>query len=287
MTVAATTKAHFMLSAFGDEIDPDFETQLEVLAEHNIRYVELRGAWGQNVVDFDEASLARIERLLTTYGVKVSAIGSPVGKISIEANFEPELDRLERVIEIARRLGTPYIRMFSFFMPAGSDPANYRLEVLRRLGVFLQLAEKHDMILLHENEKGIYGDTAERCADLLETLNSARLRLTFDPANFVQCGVRPFGEAYPRLRQYIEYVHIKDAFFEDGRVVVAGAGEGEVDGLLAALARSGYTGFLSLEPHLSAAGVFSGYSGARLFGEAVTALRELLGRLEESSLPVS
>ncbi len=285
------SQVKFILSAFGDEIAKDFDTQLEILEKEGIHFVEIRGAWGKNVADFDEADLARIEQALISHSIKVSAIGSPIGKIKITDPFEPELQRLERVIEIAHRLHTPYIRMFSFFIPLaeievhGEEAfAKYRPEVIRRLGEFVKLAEKHDVILLHENEKEIYGDTADHCLALFQALPSPHFRMTFDPANFVQCNVRPFSEAYPKLEQFITYIHIKDAFFEDGRVVVAGAGEGEVESLLQTLSDTGYQGFVSLEPHLSASGSFSGFSGPQLFHEAVTALKVILNYVNSEAI---
>jgi 3-dehydroshikimate dehydratase len=284
-------QAKFILSAFGDEIAKDFDTQLEVLEKEDIHFVELRGAWGKNVADFDEADLARIEQALARRGIKVSAIGSPIGKIKISDPFEPELQKLRRVIEIARRLKTPYIRMFSFFIPPAEVEAEgeaafakYRSEVIRRLKEFVKLAEANGVTLLHENEKEIYGDTAFHCLDIFQSISSPNFRMTFDPANFVQCNVKPFSEAYPALEEFITYIHIKDAFFADGRVVVAGAGEGEVEKLLQTLSDKGYQGFVSLEPHLSASGSFGGFSGPQLFHEAVTALKGILNKVNPEAI---
>ena len=117
-------------------------------------------------------------------------------------------------------------------------------------------------MLAHENEKLIYGDTPERCADLITTIDSPALRATFDAANFVQCGIRPHTEGYELLRPYLEYVQIKDALTETGEVVPAGQGDGEIGETLAALTQDGFDGYLSLEPHLAAAGQFGGYSTA-------------------------
>ncbi|UOK59227.1 sugar phosphate isomerase/epimerase [Bacillus sp. OVS6] len=144
----------------------------------------------------------------------------------------------------------------------------------------MKKAEQSGIVLLHENEKEIYGDNAIRCLDILETINSPYLRMAFDPANFVQCGVKPYSEAYPLLKSYVEYVHIKDALFESGKVVPAGKGDGEVRELLQTLKTSGYDGFLSLEPHLAAAETFSGFSGPDLFKVAAKALKDLLQETE-------
>ena len=74
--------------------------------------------------------------------------------------------------------------------------------------------------------------------------------MAWDPANFVQVGVRPFTEGYALLRPHLEYVQIKDARRADGSVVVAGAGDGEVVETIRALREDGFDGFFSLEPHL-------------------------------------
>ena len=104
-------------------------------------------------------------------------------------------------------------------------------------------------MLLHENEKGIYGDTAARCADIMRELYSDSFKAVFDPANFVQCG-EDTKNAYNLMQDYIEYIHIKDAKNSDGTVVPAGMGDGNVEWLMKQLFENGYHGFLSLEPHL-------------------------------------
>ncbi len=278
--------AEFILSAFGDEIADDLDQQLDVLEEEEIRFLELRGAWGKNVSEFTNEDLKRIEQSLAMRGIGVSAIGSPIGKQLITDPFEPELKRFERILEIADWVGSSYVRLFSFYMPPEEGPAayeKYRSEVCKRLEKMAIMSQPYGLILLHENEKGIYGDIPERCADLIHEVGSANLRAVFDPANFVQVGVKPFTEAYPLLEPQITYLHIKDAFFEDGRVVVAGAGEGELEPVLLALKETGYVGYASLEPHLQASGQYGGFSGPQLFHEAVVAFRELLERVGVSN----
>ena len=274
--------AEFIVSAFGDEIASDLDEQLDALEAEDIRFVEVRGAWGKNIIDFTNDDLKRYEQSLARRGIGVSAIGSPIGKQLITDPFEPELERFKRTLEIADWLGSSYIRLFSFFMPPAEGEGaydRYRAEVVRRLEIMAEMSQPYGLILLHENEKGIFGDRPERCADLLNTVGSANLRAIFDPANFVQVGVKPFNEAYPQLEQHITYLHIKDAFFADGRVTVAGAGEGELEPLLLVLKDKGYVGYASLEPHLQASGPYGGFSGPQLFHEAAQALKGLLERV--------
>jgi sugar phosphate isomerase/epimerase len=264
------------ITGFADEISPDLDAQLDTLAEESIRYLEFRGVWNKNVLDLSDSEIATFKTILGQRGVKVSSIGSPIGKIPIGEDFAPHLDRFRRARQVARALEAPYIRIFSFFIPAGEDPARYRDDVLERMGQLVRAAEGSGVTLLHENEKEIYGDIPARCLDILTQIDSPILRAAWDPANFVQCGVRPHTEGYDSLRPFIVYVHIKDALLGSGQVVPAGQGDGEVRETIAALRASGFDGFFSLEPHLAAAGTFSGFSGPELFRVAAKAFKDLL-----------
>jgi sugar phosphate isomerase/epimerase len=268
------------LSGFADEISPDLDEQLATLTAESVAHLELRSAWSIGVADLSDADVGRISGALSVAGVRVSAIGSPVGKIPVEAPLGPELERLRRVAEIAGRLGTPIIRVFSFFIPAGEPPGRYREQVIDRMGALAAVAESHGVLLAHENEKMIYGDVPQRCADLIESVSSPALRATFDAANFVQCGVRPQSDAYPLLRRHLVCAQVKDALAETGEVVPAGEGDGEIRETLAALRGSGFEGYLSLEPHLAEAGRFGGFSGPVGFRRVAQALRALLAELE-------
>ncbi len=269
----------FVLSGFADEISPDLDEQLAVLATESISHLELRSVWSVNVADLDDAQVASLSRQLADAGVRVSAIGSPIGKIGIEEPFAPELERLRRMADVAGQLGTALVRVFSFFIPQSQSPERYRAEVIDRMGALAALAADRGIVLAHENEKEIYGDIPERCADILASVGSPALRATFDAANFVQCGVRPHADAYQLLRPYLEYVQIKDALAATGEVVPAGQGDGQVRETLAELRDSGFEGYLSLEPHLAIAGRFGGYSGADGFRIAARALKDLLADL--------
>ncbi|MED1201804.1 sugar phosphate isomerase/epimerase family protein [Heyndrickxia acidicola] len=268
------------LSGFADEISSDLDVQLNILQSEGIRYIEFRGIWNKNVLDLTDNELTKMKKVLHQKGFRISSIGSPIGKISIIDNFEEHVKRFERAIYVAKFFDTKYIRIFSFYIPGGKDPEFYRDEVMRRLSKLVKKAEEEGIVLLHENEKDTYGDNAERCLDIMKTIHSSHLQSAFDPANFVQCGVKPYSEAYPLLQPYIEYVHIKDALFIDGKEVPAGQGDGEVQEVLGALINRGYNGYLSLEPHLAASGTFSGFSGPELFKVSAQALKDLLTELQ-------
>lgn len=264
------------LSGFSDEISPDLEEQAALVTTLGMTHLELRSAWGTNVLDLDADQLARARRILDEHGLRVSSIGSPLGKIFIDEDFGPHLDRARHAVDVAHHFGAPYIRIFSFFIRPGDDPDDHRDEVLRRMRALADVAEQGDVVLLHENEKEIYGDVPRRCVDILESVGSPNLRAAWDAANFVQVGVRPFTEGFAAIRPYLEYVQIKDAHLADGEVVAAGRGDGEVVETIRVLREDGFDGFFSLEPHLSAAHSLGGFSGPDLFTEAWQAFTDLL-----------
>lgn len=242
--------AKFTLSAFADEISLNLQEEMDVLEQCGIHYIEMRNVGNRCVIDYSDEEIAEIKKQLDDRGFKISAIGSPIGKIPIDERFEPHLDKFKRTMEIAHMLGTPYIRMFSFFIPRGHDPYLYKDKVMERWFAFVDAARNEGLVLLHENEKEIYGDIPERCLDILRAMNVPFVRATFDPANFVQCDVETYPHAFELLKEHIVYMHIKDALYKDHRVVPSGQGDGKVREILRSLNDMGYEGFLSIEPHL-------------------------------------
>lgn len=241
---------HIILSGFSDEIAPELDLQLAAIREWGLSHIELRAADGVNVSDFSTEKGKEVKNKLAGAGVSVSSIGSPIGKIGVEEDFAPHLEKLKRTLEIQKELGAPYLRMFSFYIPQGRAPEDFREEVLDRVGRMAEEAAAWDSVLLHENEKGIYGDNAPRCKELLEAFYGPHFKAVFDFANFVQVGQQTLP-AYELLKPYVEYVHVKDAQWGTGAVVPAGQGDGHVKEILTDLIGGGWKGFLSLEPHLT------------------------------------
>lgn len=267
----------YELSGFGDEISPNLIEQLEVMAGEGLRFIELRGVDNKGVLDFTDEDIAHIKKILSDKGFKVSSIASPIGKIGIKEDFERHLKDYEKIIKIAHFFNTRYIRIFSYYIPEGEDAGRYRDRVMDRMKKKVDIARREDIVLLNENEVGLFGNIARRCQDILETINSPYLRFNFDPANFVIENEKPYTDCYPLLERYIEYVHIKDArFAAEMTITPPGEGDGEIREVLSALKKRGYDGFLSLEPHLSLAGKFSGFSGPENFRRAVVSLKKIL-----------
>jgi 3-dehydroshikimate dehydratase len=264
------------LSGFADEISQDLHEQMDTLESLDVRYFEFRAVWGKNVLDLTDEELAQVKAEIDRRGICVSAIGSPIGKVGIDADFDDYKARVQRAVDVAAAMETPYIRVFSFYV---DDLDRDRDEVMRRMQAMVDMAAAGGAVMLHENERAIYGEQPNRCLDLHETIVGDSFRATFDPANFVQAGVKPYDDAYPLLKPYIAYYHIKDALVGTGQVVPAGEGDGQVRELMAAANSAGYDGFLSLEPHLRVAGHSSGFSGPDLFAKAKNALCAILDDL--------
>ncbi len=238
------------VSCFADEIDVSVDKQIALLQELGIGWIEFRSGDGKGVADYTEKEAEMLMSRLSANGIRISAVGSPIGKIDITQDFEPHFETYRHIVELAGILDTSFIRMFSFFMPEGEEPDKFRDEVMRRMDRMVEYAAGRNVVLLHENEKGIYGDSADRCLDLMKLFYGDHFRCTFDFANLVQCG-QDTMEAYEMLRPYISYIHVKDAMRESGDVVPAGTGDGNVAEILNRLDEEGYAGFLSLEPHLA------------------------------------
>jgi 3-dehydroshikimate dehydratase len=252
------------LAAFADEISPDLDTQIEHCRKNGVTHFELRSVAGQNVLDFSAALRREIKRKLAEAGLGVASIGSPIGKTKLS---EPWFEQFKIAVEVAEFFGAPFLRIFSYYEPE-------REEVMRRMRQKIEYLAGRAPILIHENEKDIYGERGANCLDLMRTIRSPKLRFAFDFANFVQAGDNPLDN-WPSLKPYTVHFHVKDARTATGEVVPAGQGDGRIAEILKDAYARGYRGFLSLEPHLAQAGQFGGFTGPEQFKAAADALKKL------------
>ncbi|MBK8446916.1 MAG: sugar phosphate isomerase/epimerase [Micropruina sp.] len=264
------------LSGFADEISSDLDEQIAVVTDLGLKYIEFRSAWDLNVLQLDDQQLRRAKNALDAAGVKVSSIGSPIGKIKISDDNGPHLEHMRRALKVADFFEAPFIRIFSYFIPETDDPDDYRDEVITRMRDLAAVAEGSGVTLIHENEKEIYGDIPRRCLEIVQAVDNPALRLTWDNANFVQCGVKPYTEGYQLLSPYVDYLQVKDARFADGVVVPAGEGDGEFRQSMRAFAADGFEGFASLEPHLQIGHSLGGFSGPENWRRAHAAFVQVL-----------
>jgi len=274
------------LSAFADEVTEDFRAQVEYLAKEKVGFIEPRFVNRKNIMDLSRAELDEARKLIRDHGLKVSAIGSPIGKVRLDEPFGPHLDKFKHAVELALFFETPFIRMFSYYAPEGKNIDDYRDQVMERMAAKVDVVKDVDVTMVHENEAHIYGHTAENCVDLIEAIGSEKLRLAYDPANFV------WGEkitnnvevCWPVMQPYVVHVHIKDWKLGSKDVgSIPGQGDGQIKELLAELAAMNYDACLTMEPHLKTGGQFGGSTGPELFSKAIAAVRSLA---DEVGLPL-
>lgn len=246
------------LYAFADEASKEVDGQIRAMLRNGLQGLEIRGVDGVNVSKITLEKAKEVRRKLDDNGLITWSIGSPIGKIKLTDDFSEHLDTFRYTLEIANILGARNLRMFSFFMPKGEDPTPYKGQVMDWLGQLMEVGADSGINLCHENEKGIYGDTADRCLDIHQAFPT--LKGIFDPANYVQCGddtVHGWG----LLKDHIYYLHIKDAV--GTKVVPAGMGQGNVAYIVKEfLAKGGNA--MTLEPHLK---VFDGLKELEAPGE--------------------
>lgn len=266
------------ITGFADEISEDPRVQIETLQAESIRYLEFRKAWGVNCLELAADRLREFRSMLDDAGIRVSALGSPVGKILITDPFGPELDRFRYSLDVAEAMGAEYVRIFSYYMPEGGERDDYRDEVLSRMLQKVEAARGAPFTLFNENEADLYGQMPERCLEIIRHCGGReRLCQCFDPGNFVHRGMDPW-QAWQVLGDVTGYFHIKDGTDEPAwHATPAGQGKGRIPDILAdAIGHRGYTGFLSLEPHLAGGDKRSGFSGPDLFRTAAQALKQVL-----------
>ena len=243
------------LCAFADEAADSLDGQIAALSRNGIKLIELRNVDGVNVADMTFEHAAAIKKKLNAANISVWSIGSPIGKSDIvttskeivTSSKDYELGRLNRVLKLCEIFECGNIRIFSFFT---CEHQKHRTEIIERLTALCACAKKSGVKLLHENERGVYGDTTDRVLDLLD--NVSGLGSIFDPANFVLAGENA-GTALDKLCGVTDYFHIKDAVFSTGQIVPAGEGDGMIPEIIKRVSNTVFT----LEPHLK---VFGGLS---------------------------
>lgn len=272
----------FTLSAFADEISPDPQTQIDVLKSCGVRHIEFRSILATNVLALSDLQIQEFKSLCDKNGFKLSAIGSPIGKIRIDEPFAPHLEKFTRALELCKVFGTANLRIFSYYPPQGltwDDCADRRQEVLDRMFEKCRRAQKAGVRLLHENEHRIYGDSPARVVDLMNAvlgqLKTPTLYAVYDPANYVFCGYDPL-EGWEKTKKWTAHFHIKDWKTGAQHGSIPGEGEGKIPEVMADAVKHGYSGFATMEPHLLGGGPTGGQTGPDLFPKAVAAFKKIL-----------
>lgn len=262
------------ISAFADEIGPNLDLQMNTCEAHGVKCIDVRGIDGVNVSKMTLAQVAEYKRRLDDRGFTVPCIGSPIGKIRMDEDFDAHIDLLKHCFDVARAFGTRLIRGFSFYPSQGAKIADERDAVMERMQGMVAAAEAADCVFMHENEKAIYGATPAGVKDMFATIAGAHFKGIFDPANYVEEGIAPYDDGWTEgLAELTDYLHIKDKIPGEEACTPAGTGQGQFPEIFADLARRNWSGYATLEPHLAQAGQFTGFTGPDLFAKAADALK--------------
>src|SRR5947209_8303612 len=272
----------FILSAFADEISPDPQQQIDVLSQCGIQHIELRSIHKTNVLDLTDLQVREFKSLLDKHGFRLSAIGSPIGKVKIDEPFAPHLQRFRRAIELCKVFGAGNIRIFSYYLPEHGDWDNWRRDVMDRMWEKIKLAQQAGVRLVHENEHRIYGDDPERVKDLMETVleqvDGPYFGAVYDPANYVFCGYDPW-KGWQLTKQWTVHLHIKDWVHGEPHGRLAGEGHGRIPEVMAEVVQMKYDGYATLEPHLKSGGPTGRVTGPELFPKAAAAYKRVLDQV--------
>lgn len=237
--------SHIRLCAFSDEAASDILGQINALKGNGIYLTELRSVSGKNVSTFTKAENKEYYKMFSDNGIGVYSIGSPLGKVDIDTDFNKYLDVVKRVCETANDFKADKIRVFSFFN--AYDKKNKVFDYLNKM---VEVAKEYNVTLCHENEKEIFGDVAERVCMIMDNVKG--MKFVYDPANYVQVN-EPAQKTLDMCHKNSEYFHIKDVIHSTGEVVPAGYGDGDVNSLVARIEKDTV---LTIEPHLA---VFDAY----------------------------
>jgi L-ribulose-5-phosphate 3-epimerase len=259
--------APLRLAAITDEFSPDLETAARAMADIGMTGAELRMVFGKNVVDLSDAELDRATGILRGHGLEIVSIASPLFKCVLpeappvdgrfqqdifasQHSFEDQPRLAARTLEIARRTGARIVRVFSYWRTVRPERCFARVvEALDRLAAD---AGPLGIVIAIENEPACNVATSVEAACVLAALDRPNVRVVWDPANALMSGEEPYPHGYESIPPgRIAHVHVKDCRRTGDGLVWGPIGEGLVDwpGQLAALARDGYRGWLSVETH--------------------------------------
>ncbi|EME51190.1 sugar phosphate isomerase/epimerase family protein [Amycolatopsis decaplanina] len=238
-----------VLAGITDEAAYDIGGQLSALRALGWRAMELRSVDQIAIADLTDEGFATMAAALSDSGVRVVCLASRIGGWArpVSTDFRDDLRELDVLAARARSLGTRYLRIMSY-PNAGLSDSGWRAEVIARITVLAERAERHGVTLLHENCSGWAGTSAERMLDLLDEVASPALKLLFDTGNGVAHGYDGF-DLLTDIARHVEHVHIKDA--DEHGFTIPGEGTARVVDCVKLLRANGYGGAWSLEPHLS------------------------------------
>ena len=290
--------------------------QFCAFAALGLRYYTLRfidaGGGIQNVMQLEPKGIENIRALQKEYGLSVSSIGSPIGKIKLldvddgttnrYVPFEDYLQKdVRRACDLANKFECKLIRGFSFYHPKGTDPNAHLTQAIDQIGAIARLCDSYGLTFGLEVEANLIGQTGVLLSKIYEAVSHPSLVLVFDGANLVCQGMSTdqVYQEYLAMKKGLGWIHVKDYkrpstssmhVDEDSLKAFVPADVGDsgheaifrdvlasYPEILERLWKRGIPGlFIDLEPHLKGGGQFGGFSGPDGFGVALRSLCKLL-----------
>ncbi len=313
--------SQLLLSGFADEAanEKTLDQQFSAFAALGLEYFTIRfldaGAGIKNVMALTDEEIALVKQKMDEYGMRVSSIGSPIGKVKLadvddgtSTPFRPITEYLEtevaRACRLAHQFDTRLIRGFSFYHPKGSELNPYLNQAVEQLGAIVDVCQREGLIFGLEVEANLVGQNGFVLADIHRQIAHPSLVLIFDGGNLVMQGfdADEVFQQYQAMKPGLGWIHIKDFNLppadpqHNGRHVDE---EAVKDFVPADRGSSGHNAilrdlvsylpvvqqrmaaldvpgvFADLEPHLKGGGQYGGFSGPDGFGVALRAFCSL------------
>jgi sugar phosphate isomerase/epimerase len=283
------------------------------LRYHSLRFVDV-GNGIKNVMQLEDGEIELLRKMQAEYGLKVSSIGSPIGKVKLRDEDDGTKNRyvpfdqylredVERACQLALAFNCKLLRGFAFYHPKGTDAKLHLDQACDQLGQIAETCDRHGLTFGLEVEANLVGQSGDLLAEIHSRVNHAAMLTIFDAANIVTQGFSA-DEVYAQylaMKPSLGWMHIKD--YHDpsprGRIdhvdeaslnhfVPADRGDSGHEAILRdfagfipevqkRMAARGVEGvFLDLEPHVKGGGQFGGFSGPDGFGVATRALCKVL-----------
>jgi sugar phosphate isomerase/epimerase len=252
-------------TGFADEASPDIDLQIKATRELGWKHIETRALYGSKLSDISDAHFEELQAKLEHSGVSFNCYGSGIANWSQPVNEPPDAsyEEMRKAIPRMRKLGIKYVRMMSYEVLPGLDMEDFAEEVFKRVRVLAEMAEDGGVLCLHENCMNWAGQSYEHTLRLLDAVKSPALKLVYDTGNPVFSddvrGAEPYKkqsswEFYSNVKEFIEYVHIKDGIWNEDEqntlYTFPGEGNGDVRAIVKDLLENGYDGGFSMEPHM-------------------------------------
>ncbi len=252
------------LTGFADEASRDIDLQILATKDLGWAAISTRMVGNANIHDMPEEDFLAAADKLAAAGIIVPEFGSAIGNWGkkISSDFSITLAEIERAIPRMKRLGTPMIRIMSYAQePWGADQNEQ--ERFRRLREIVKRFADAGLTAVHENCMNWGGFSAEHSLRLVEEVPG--LKLVFDTGNPVFQLDRAQPEPFPwqdpldfwlKVKDHVAHIHIKDcinpvAADVEPEYTMPGLGQAKLREILTDAHKSGYKGWIAIEPHVA------------------------------------